>query len=248
MNILLLGYGKMGKAIEAIAVNRGHTIVGKVDNEVERNAFDFAGQPDVAIEFSMPEVAVDNIKFSINHSLPVVCGTTGWLAHKDEIEKYCQQRNSTLFYTSNFSLGVNIFFKVNEYLAKLMNNHTEYSVSMDETHHTQKKDAPSGTAITLAEGIIKNVTHLKEWSNLASSKPASMPNHLGAGRPETLVINSYRVDPALGTHTVKYKSAIDDIEITHTAHSRQGFALGAVMVAEWVKDKKGILGMEDFLK
>lgn len=235
MNILLLGYGKMGKAIEAIAVNRGHTIVGKVDNEVERNAFDFASQPDVAIEFSMPEVAVDNLKFSIDHSLPVVCGTTGWLAHKDEIEKYCQQRNGTLFYTSNFSLGVNIFFKVNEYLAKLMNNHTEYSVSMDETHHTQKKDAPSGTAITLAEGIIKNVTHLKEWSNHVSL------NH------ETLVINSYRIDPAPGTHTVKYKSAIDDIEITHTAHSRQGFALGAVMVAEWVKNKKGILGMEDFL-
>lgn len=235
MNILLLGYGKMGKAIEAIAIERGHTIVGKVDNEVERNAFDFAIKPDVAIEFSMPEVAVDNLKFSIDHNLPVVCGTTGWQAHKDEVEKYCLERNSTLFYTSNFSLGVHIFFHVNEYLAKLMNSHTEYSVSMDETHHTQKKDTPSGTALTLAEGIIKNVTRLKDWSDQASSQP------------ETLVINSFRVDPAPGTHTVKYKSAIDDIEITHTAHSRQGFALGAVMVAEWVKNKKGILGMEDFL-
>jgi 4-hydroxy-tetrahydrodipicolinate reductase len=235
MNILLLGYGKMGKAIEVIAIERGHTIVGTVDNEMERNAFNFAVKPDVAIEFSMPEVAVDNIKFSADHKLPVVCGTTGWLAHKDEVEKYCLQRNSTLFYTSNFSLGVNIFFKVNEYLAKLMNTHVEYSISMDETHHTQKKDAPSGTAITLADGIIKNVTHLKDWSLRASSKP------------ETLVIHSHRVDPAAGTHTVKYKSAIDDIEITHTAHSRQGFAVGAVLVAEWVKDKKGVLGMEDFL-
>jgi 4-hydroxy-tetrahydrodipicolinate reductase len=236
MNILLLGYGKMGKAIEAIANERGHTIVGKVDNEVERNAFNFDLKPDVAIEFSMPEVAVNNIKFSIDHNLPVVCGTTGWQAHKEEVEAYCLQRNSTLFYTSNFSLGVNIFFKLNEFLATLMNNHNEYRVSMDETHHTQKKDSPSGTAITLAEGIIKNVSHLRDWSNKESAKP------------ETLVINSFRVDPAPGTHTVKYKSAIDDIEVTHTAHSRQGFALGAVMVAEWVKDKKGILGMEDFLK
>lgn len=236
MNILLLGYGKMGKAIEAIAIERGHTIVGKVDNEAERNAFNFGLKPDVAIEFSMPEVAVNNIKFSIDHNLPVVCGTTGWQARKDEVEAYCLQRNSTLFYTSNFSLGVNIFFKVNELLAKLMNNHTEYRVSMDETHHTQKKDSPSGTAITLAEGIISNVSHVNEWTNQASTKPGA------------LVINSFRIDPTPGTHSVTYKSTIDDIEITHTAHSREGFALGAVMVAEWVKNKKGILGMDDFLK
>jgi len=236
MNILLLGYGKMGKAIEAIALERGHTIVGKIDNEVERHAFNFDLQPDVAIEFSMPEVAVKNLTFCIDHHLPVVCGTTGWYAHKDEVEAYCLERNSTLFYTSNFSLGVNIFFKVNDFLAKLMNTHTEYRVSMDETHHTQKKDAPSGTALTLAEGIITNLSHVNEWSNQASEKSG------------TLVINSFRIDPAPGTHSIKYTSAIDDIVITHTAHSRQGFALGAVMVAEWLKNKKGVLGMEDFLK
>ena len=236
MNILLLGYGKMGKAIEAIAIERGHIIIGKADNNAERKALLLTIKPDVAIDFSMPESAVDNIKFSIDQGIPIVCGTTGWQAHKEEVESYCLQHNSTLFYTSNFSLGVNIFFKVNEYLAKLLNGHPEYAVSLDETHHTQKKDAPSGTAITLAQGIIKNLPHIKEWANQATTKP------------ETLVINSFRVDPAPGTHTVRYQSAIDDIEITHTAHSRQGFALGAVMVAEWVKDKKGILGMEDFLK
>lgn len=236
MNILLLGYGKMGKAIEAIALSRGHTIVGRADNEEEKNSLHLKTKPDVAIEFSMPESAVSNIKFSIDHGIPIVCGTTGWLAHKEEVETYCRQHDSTLFYTSNFSLGVNIFFKVNEYLAKLMNGHPEYAISLDETHHTQKKDSPSGTAITLAQGIIKNLRQVKEWTNEASSKS------------ETLVINSFRVDPAPGTHTVKYKSAIDDIEITHTAHSRHGFALGAVMVAEWVKDKKGVLGMEDFFK
>ncbi|MBK5277824.1 MAG: 4-hydroxy-tetrahydrodipicolinate reductase [Bacteroidia bacterium] len=234
MNILLLGYGKMGKTIEAIALERGHAIVGKVDNEMERAALDLAIKPDVAIEFSMPEVAVDNIKFSIDRNIPIVCGTTGWLASKEEVEKYCLDRNSTLFYTSNFSLGVNIFFKLNEFLAKLMNRHREYTVTVDETHHTQKKDTPSGTAISLAEGIIRNLSNKKDWTNEPSSNP------------DSLVINSYRVDPAPGTHTVKYKSAIDDIEITHTAHSRQGFALGAVLVAEWIKDKKGILNMEDF--
>lgn len=236
MNILLLGYGKMGKAIEAIAIERGHTIVGRADNETEKKSLTFTTKPDVAIEFSMPESAVANIKFSIDHGIPVVCGTTGWLAHQTEVEAYCLKNNSTLFYTSNFSLGVNIFFKVNEYLARLMNGHPEYRVTMDETHHTQKKDAPSGTAITLAQGIIKNLSQVKEWTNEASSKP------------EALLINSFRVDPAPGTHTVKYQSVIDTIEITHTAHSRQGFAQGAVMVAEWVKDKKGVLGMEDFLK
>ena len=225
----------MGKTIEAIAIQRGHTIIGKADNNVERKALSLIIKPDVAIEFSMPESAVDNIKFSIDHGIPIVCGTTGWHAYKDEVEAYCLHHNSTLFYTSNFSLGVNIFFKVNEYLAKLMKRHTEYTTSLDETHHTQKKDSPSGTAITLAQGIIKNLPHIKEWANEPTLKPA------------TLVINSFRVDPAPGTHTVKYKSAIDDIEITHTAHSRQGFALGAVMVAEWIKNKKGVLGMDDFL-
>lgn len=236
MNILLLGYGKMGRAIEEIALQRGHTIVGKADNEDEKKSLSLSIKPDVSIEFSMPESAVANIKFSIDRGIPTVCGTTGWLKHKDEVEKYCRQHDSTFFYASNFSLGVNIFFKINEYLARLMQESTEYKVSIDETHHTQKKDAPSGTAITLAQDIIKNMPHIKEWTDQATSKP------------ETLVINSFRVDLEPGTHTVKYASSIDDIEITHTAHSRKGFALGAVMVAEWAKDKKGILSMEDFMK
>ncbi len=224
----------MGKAIEAIALERGHTLVARVDTEDERKSLTLTIRPDVAIEFSMPESAVDNIMFSIDQGIPIVCGTTGWLARKDEVEHYCLHHNGTLFYASNFSLSVNILFKVNDYLAKLMKGHPEYRVSLDETHHTQKKDAPSGTAITLAEGIIKNLPHLKEWGTQPTVEP------------ETLVINSFRIDPAPGTHTVRYSSAIDDIELTHTAHSRQGFALGAVMVAEWLKDKKGVLGMDDF--
>ena len=236
MNILLLGYGKMGKAIEEIAVGRGHSIAGRIDNEKERESIVLNGKPDVAIEFSMPESAIDNLKFCFDKSIPVVCGTTGWLNHRQEIDAYCLKRTGTFFYASNYSLGVNIFFKVNEYLAGLMNGHPEYQITLDETHHTQKKDAPSGTAITLAQGIIKNLSHVKEWADPAAPKPDAM------------TIHSFRIDPAPGTHTVKYKSAIDDIEITHTAHSRQGFALGAVMVAEWLKDKKGTLGMNDFLK
>lgn len=226
----------MGKAIEAIALERGHQIIARADTEEERKSLMLTSQPDVAIEFSMPESAVDNIKFSVDKDIPIVCGTTGWLARKEEVEQYCLQHNGTLFYASNFSLSVNILFKVNEYLAKLMKGHPEYTVSIDETHHTQKKDAPSGTAISLAQGIIKNLPHLKEWRNQASFQP------------ETLVINSFRVDPAPGTHTVRYTSPVDDIELTHTAHSRQGFAHGAVIVAEWVKTKKGVLGMEDFLE
>ena len=236
MNILLLGYGKMGKAIETIARERGHSIVGKADNELERNTLTFPIRPDVAIEFSMPESAVDNVKFCIDHNIPVVCGTTGWLARKQEVDDYCLKHHATLFYASNFSLGVNIFFKVNEYLARMMSGHSEYKVSVDETHHTQKRDAPSGTAITLAQGIIANLPHLKEWTDQEKA------------RPEALSIKSFRIDPAPGTHTVRYKSSVDDIEITHTAHSRQGFAQGAVMVAEWVKDKKGVLSMEDFFR
>ncbi len=233
MKLLLIGYGKMGKAIEAIAVAHGHNIVGTIDNQAELLQFNFPA--DVAIEFSQPDAVIKNLKFCFEKKIPVVCGTTGWLEKRNEIEMLCKQKGGTFFYASNFSLGVNIFFKLNEQLAKLMSGH-RYEVSIDETHHTQKKDAPSGTAIILAEGIIKNFPSKKEWA-LNETK-----------NPEALVINSFRVDPTPGTHTVKFQSGVDELSITHTAHSREGFALGAVMVAEWLAGKTGVYSMDDFLK
>ncbi len=231
MKILLIGYGKMGRAIEKIALDRGHEIAGRIDLGDEP-PFPMA---DVAIEFSQPEAAVKNIRQCIEQKIPVVCGTTGWLDKKEEVEQECVKNNGTLFYSSNYSLGVNVFFRLNEYLAGLMDRHPEYNVTIGETHHTQKKDFPSGTAITLAQGILKNLTRKKKWAT-------------GDGDPEAIAITSFRIDPAPGTHVVKYQSAVDDIEIKHTAHSREGFAVGAVLVAEWIKDKKGILGMNDFLQ
>lgn len=234
MKIVLIGYGKMGKTIERIAQSRGHEIVGRIDVGDDIDSFDKPA--DVAIEFTQPKAAVNNLKTCFDKGIPVVCGTTGWLKNKDEVENHCRAKNGTLLYSSNFSLGVNLFFKLNEYLAKLMDRYNQYNVSIDETHHTQKQDAPSGTAITLAQGVIKNLRRKKEWS-------------LGATEnPDALVINSFRIDPAPGTHVVKYSSEVDDIEITHTAHSREGFALGAVLVAEWIAGKKGIFTMDDFLQ
>lgn len=234
MRIVLIGYGKMGKTIERIAQARGHEIAGRIDVGDDIAMFD---KPvNVAIEFTQPEAAVNNLKTCFDKGIPVVCGTTGWLQHKEEIEQHCRIKNGTLLYSSNFSLGVNLFFKLNEYLSKLMDRYTQYEVTIDETHHTEKKDAPSGTAITLAQGVIKNIKRKTEWSLGATQNPGS------------LVINSFRIDPAPGTHVVKYTSEVDDIEITHTAHSREGFASGAVLVAEWLAGKKGIFTMDDFLQ
>jgi 4-hydroxy-tetrahydrodipicolinate reductase len=221
----------MGRAIEAIAIARGHEIAGRIDVG-DRPPFPKA---DVAIEFSQPEAAAKNILQCIHQKIPVVCGTTGWLDKKEEVERECVENNGTLFYSSNYSLGVNVFFRINEYLAKLMDRHPEYNVTIDETHHTQKKDAPSGTAITLAQGILKHLKRKKEWVS-------------GNANTDAIAINSFRKDPDPGTHVVKYQSAIDEIEIRHKAYSREGFALGAVLVAEWIRDKKGILNMDDFLQ
>ena len=238
MNILLLGYGKMGQLIGQLSEYRGHSIAGKIniDNLDELNSLD-SSTIDVAIEFSQPEAAVDNIKWAIERGIPIVSGTTGWLDQKPALEQLTLANNGAFFYASNYSIGVNIFFKVNEFLAKLMNETTGYKSSIEEIHHTAKKDAPSGTAITLAEGIIKNMNDLNSWN-------------LSEGMSETehsLPITSKRIDPAPGTHIIRYSSEIDDIEITHTAHSRQGFALGAILVAEWIQGKKGVLSMDDFL-
>lgn len=233
MNIILLGYGKMGKIIERIALDRGHRISAKID--VDNSADLETAKGDVAIEFSHPDAAFDNVRRCIERQLPVVCGTTGWLHRKPEIEALCEKHDGAFFYASNYSLGVNIFFKLNEYLARLMQNFNDYDIALDEIHHTEKKDSPSGTAITLAEGVLKHVDRKTKWVNQKTENE------------EELAIASFRIDQVPGTHIVKYESAIDDIEIKHIAHSREGFAKGAVRVAEWIKDKKGVFGMDDFL-
>lgn len=234
MKILLLGYGKMGKFIEQIALERGHEIAGKITSKNRHELKSI--NADVAIEFSQPEAAFENIKFCLENGIPVACGTTGWLEQKPAIEKLTQRCNGTFFYASNFSVGVNIFFKLNEYLASMMNTRKEYTVHIDEIHHTGKKDAPSGTAITLAEGILNHIPYLKKWVKEKTDHADELP------------ISSFRIDDIPGTHLIKFASAIDDIEIRHTAHSREGFAKGAVQVAEWLPGKKGVLSMEDFLQ
>ncbi|MEO5979140.1 MAG: 4-hydroxy-tetrahydrodipicolinate reductase [Chryseolinea sp.] len=233
MQIILLGYGKMGKTIERVAIDRGHQISARIDVDNEQD-FDNA-EGDVAIEFSHPDAAFENVKRCLIKGIPVVCGTTGWLSRKPEIEELCQQMGGAFFYASNYSLGVNLFFKINDYLAKMMSKFPEYDIRMDEIHHAEKKDSPSGTAITLAESILKNTKRKKSWVG---------DDH---GKADELYISSFRIDHVPGTHLVKYESAIDDIEIKHTAHSREGFAKGAVMVAEWLRNKQGVLSMNEFL-
>ncbi|HTE34555.1 MAG TPA: 4-hydroxy-tetrahydrodipicolinate reductase [Chryseolinea sp.] len=233
MQIILLGHGKMGKTIERVAIDRGHQISARIDVD-NQHEFD-AAHGDVAIEFSHPDAAFENVKRCLLKGIPVVCGTTGWLSRKPEIETICKQMNGTFFYASNYSLGVNLFFKINDYLAKMMSKYPEYDIRMDEIHHTEKRDAPSGTAITLAESILKYTKTKKNWVNE------------NTGNPDELFISSFRIDRVPGTHVVKYESAIDDIEIRHTAHSREGFAKGAVLVSEWIVDKKGVLTMDEFL-
>lgn len=230
MNIALLGYGKMGKAIETIAVKRGHTIVLKVSRDTKEYSLDNA---DIAIDFSLPSSAFKNISNCIIQKTPVISGTTGWLDKYDDIVSLCNKNNGTFLYASNFSLGVNIFFEVNQTLAKLMKGFPQYKVDIEETHHTQKLDAPSGTAITLAEDIIKKSDY-KNWI-LETPKP----NEIG--------ILAKRIENVPGTHEINYESEVDSISIKHTAHSREGFALGAVIAAEWIHNKTGVYTMKDVL-
>jgi 4-hydroxy-tetrahydrodipicolinate reductase len=238
MNILLLGYGKMGQLIGQLAESRGHQLIAKIniDNRQELALLD-PRQIDIAIEFSQPEGAVENIKWALQRNIPILSGTTGWLENKSEIEKMTQETNGTFFYASNYSIGVNVFFKVNQFLAKLINESGGYKASIEEIHHTAKKDAPSGTAITLAEGIIDSIDSIQKW-HLSDNQ---------TNNEQSLAITSKRIDPAPGTHIIRYQSEIDTIEISHTAHSREGFALGAILVAEWIQGKKGVLSMDDFL-
>ena len=231
MKIAIVGYGKMGKIISEIAEKRGHDIVAKLN---ETPNIENLNNPDVVIEFSNPEVAFSNIKVCLENKIPVICGTTGWLTRKSEIEKIASENNTAFLYGSNFSLGVNLFFALNEKLAILMKNFDEYNIQLEEIHHTHKKDAPSGTAISLAEGIIINNPKFDAWK-LDQTKE----NQLG--------IFAIREDEVPGTHSVFYRSEVDEIEIKHTAYNRNGFALGAVIAAEWIIGKTGNFSMKDVL-
>lgn len=231
MKIALLGYGKMGKTIEKIASKRGHEIVLKVD----KNDLDYKlSNADVAVDFSIPTAAFNNIKNCIENNIPVISGTTGWLNKYDEIVDFCKQKNGAFIYASNFSLGVNIFFELNKNLAKMMQNLNQYNITLEEIHHTKKLDAPSGTAITLAEDIINNSAK-QSWALNVTTNPNEIP------------IVAKRIPDVPGTHIVSYQSEVDTIEIKHTAHSRKGFALGAVIAAEWLVNKKGVYTMKDVL-
>ena len=230
MKIALVGYGKMGKIIDEISQSRGHEVVSRLKETPNRESLKDA---DVVIEFSNPEAAFENIKVCLENKIPVICGTTGWLDKKPEIERIAAEQNSAFLYGSNFSLGVNLFFAINEKLAKLMNNVDEYQCQLEEIHHIHKKDAPSGTAISIAEGIIENSKY-EAWK-------------LDETKDKELGIFAIRVDEVPGTHSVFYRSEVDEIEIKHTAFNRNGFALGAVIAAEWIVGKQGVFSMKDVL-
>ena len=230
MKIALLGYGKMGKEIEKISIERGHSISVIIDKEDDvKSLID----SDVAINFSTPSSAVSNIKLALDSSIPIISGTTGWLDNYNEIVEYSKNTKTSFMYASNYSLGVNLFFELNKKLTSLLNKHDQYKIALQEIHHTEKIDKPSGTALTLAEDIIKG-TDYKDWSFKNNTN-------------KTIKMESVRENNVPGTHKVKYDSEIDSIEITHTAHSRKGFALGAVVAAEWIIDKKGVFNMTDMI-
>jgi 4-hydroxy-tetrahydrodipicolinate reductase len=236
MRIALLGYGKMGKAIEEIATEKGHDIVLKIDvDNIAQFTRENMSKAEVAIEFTNPHSAYGNILKTLEMDIPLVSGSTGWTDRLEEVKSFCREKNGTFIYASNFSIGVNIFFEVNKRLAALMAPHPGYEVTMEEIHHTAKKDAPSGTAITLAEQILESIHRKKKWVNEPGKTESDLP------------IISKRIDPAPGTHSVKYSSSVDDIEIIHTAHNRKGFAAGAVLAAEFIRGKKGVFTMKDVL-
>lgn len=233
MKIALLGYGKMGKKIEEIAQNRGHEIVARVNDDIENHDLK-ENKPDVAIDFSIPKAAFKNITTCFKNGIPVVSGTTGWLDDYEKAKKICEENNTGFIYASNFSLGVNVFFELNKKLASMMKGLDEYSVEIEEIHHVQKLDAPSGTAISLAQQIIEENPNKVGWQ-------------LDEADADEIPVFAKRIEDVPGTHTIKYDSAVDTIEIKHTAKSREGFALGAVVAAEYLKDKKGVFTMKDVL-
>jgi len=234
MKIALLGYGRMGKTIEKLAIERNHTIVYKTSSAIEEDKLQKA---DVAIDFSIPDAAFTNITTCFKHQIPVICGTTGWLDRYEEAIKICKENKSAFLYASNFSLGVNLFFELNTHLAKIIGKFDEYKPSIEEIHHTNKLDKPSGTAITLAEQILEYST-TTDWKLVENNTEIA---------EKSIPVEAKRIEDVPGTHSITYQSKIDDIEIKHTAHSREGFALGAVIAAEFIKDKTGILSMKDVL-
>lgn len=237
LKIALYGYGKMGKAIEEAALARGHQVVLHVD---QNNAGTPPTGAEVAIEFSRPETALPNIRLCLHHGVPVVVGTTGWYDRIDEVQHAVAETRGALLWASNFSIGVNLFFRLNKQLASLMEGHANYAASMEETHHVHKLDAPSGTAITLAQGVIGSGSRYKGW--------ALQKTHLQLADPDQLPITSHRIDEVPGTHTVQWKSEEDRITITHEAFGRQGFATGAVVAAEWLKGRTGLFTLDDVLR
>ena len=235
MKIGLIGYGKMGQALERMALSQGHEVVFAKGGDKIPNAEELQ-KADVCVEFTGPESAFENIKTCLEAGVPVVSGTTGWLDKMDEIKNLCQEKNGAFFYASNFSLGVNIFFTLNKELARIMNQFEQYNVTMEEIHHTQKKDAPSGTAITILDGITENINRKNVW-------------HLDHELIENSIsVSVKRIDPTPGTHSVNYSTNTDSIEIKHTAHSRDGFVQGAILSAQWLIGKTGVFGMQDLLK
>ena len=241
MKIALLGYGKMGRIIEQFAVDRGHEIVLKIDeNNLAEKTTENLKEADVAIDFSVPQTAIPNIELCFEAGVPLVMGTTGWYEQLEDVKKKCIDGNNSFLYASNFSVGVNVFFFVNKVLAKIMNRYPQYEVQVEEIHHTQKLDSPSGTAITIAEGIMEGVESKKEWVNELVGEGDEV-----IARADQLLIESHRIEDVPGTHTVIYSSEVDDIEFKHTAHNRAGFALGAVLAAEWLNGKKGFYTAKD---
>jgi 4-hydroxy-tetrahydrodipicolinate reductase len=237
MKIAILGYGKMGEQVEIVALEKKHEIVAFIDDEEDwKKFYDKFLKADVAIDFSVPTVVVDNIYKCFANNIPIVIGTTAWYERLDEVKQKCKELNQTMFYGSNFSLGVNLFYELNRVLAQLMNGHEEYDVSIEETHHTAKQDSPSGTAITLANDIIKYLSHKETWINEMNDNKSE------------LSIKSQRIDNSIGTHIVTYSSVMDEIEIKHTSFNRKAYAVGAVAAAEWLIGKKGIYKMRDMLK
>lgn len=241
MKIALLGYGKMGKVIERIALERGHEVIIRANTSVVATlTAEELSKADVAIEFSVPHAAVANMQRCFDAGIPIVTGTTGWLSELSAVTQNCTKANGALFYSSNFSLGVNLFFQLNKQLAALMQPHSSYKAAVEEIHHVHKLDAPSGTALTLVKGLLENYTRQPEVKTYMHHAPASIDS-------TELPVVSIRTDEVPGTHTISYTSAVDRISITHEAFSRDGFALGAVVAAEWINGRKGIFGMEDLL-